>query len=196
MLSDNIVLRWFFLYLAPSRTVNITAVVVKNLIYPLILSCDLLRRLGVDIMWSKDILMWGELFTPIIYKNSLTIATTDLWEKRTAQIQPSHYEDAEPEELVPLHLDEHQKHQLLTLFRRFKKLFREVLGEVKRFVYKPVIKVNITPYHAKPYSVPVAYEETFKTELDRLERLGIIEKAKRTEWAAPCFIVPKKNKAP
>ena len=35
--------------------------------------------------------------------------------------------------------------------------------------------------------------EAFKKDLDRLEKLGVLTKRNRSEWAAPSFIIPKKD---
>ena len=35
--------------------------------------------------------------------------------------------------------------------------------------------------------------QTFKKDLDRLESIGVLRKVNRSEWAAPAFIIPKKD---
>ena len=56
------------------------------------------------------------------------------------------------------------------------------------------LKDNVEPYHAKPFPVPHAYEATLKTEVERLEKIGVLKKVNRSKWAAPSFIIPKKDK--
>ena len=55
------------------------------------------------------------------------------------------------------------------------------------------IKPGSQPYHAKPYAVPKCYEATIKLEVDRLCNIGVLKKINDSEWAAPSFIVPKKD---
>ena len=52
---------------------------------------------------------------------------------------------------------------------------------------------KVAPYHAKPFSIPKAYEDTLKMELDRLVSLGVLKKVNRSQWTAPTFIIGKKN---
>ena len=49
------------------------------------------------------------------------------------------------------------------------------------------------PHHARPFPVPKIHELTLKSEIDRLVRAGILRKVNRSEWAAPTFIIPKKD---
>ena len=55
------------------------------------------------------------------------------------------------------------------------------------------LKENIKPYHAKPFSVPKYYKGTSHKEVQHLEKLGILKKINRSEWAAPTFLMSKKN---
>ena len=34
---------------------------------------------------------------------------------------------------------------------------------------------------------------TFRQEVDRLCKIGVLKKVNRSEWAAPTFIIPKKD---
>jgi hypothetical protein len=49
------------------------------------------------------------------------------------------------------------------------------------------------PYYGKPFSIPKAYEQVTKDEINRLESLGLLKPIASSEWAAPTFIIPKKN---
>jgi hypothetical protein len=44
------------------------------------------------------------------------------------------------------------------------------------------LKANATPFHACAFPIPKVHEATLKLEVQRL-----------SEWAAPTFIIPKKN---
>ena len=41
--------------------------------------------------------------------------------------------------------------------------------------------------------VPHSREATLRTEIERLCKLGVLEKCNASEWGAPTFIIPKKN---
>lgn len=53
---------------------------------------------------------------------------------------------------------------------------------------------NTKPFYAKPFSIPKAYQQITKDEISRLENIGILTKVPSSEWAAPTFVIPKKNK--
>jgi hypothetical protein len=54
------------------------------------------------------------------------------------------------------------------------------------------IDPNVKPKHASPYPVPHIHLSTFKNELDHLVKLGVLVPQKKSEWASPTFIIPKK----
>ena len=76
----------------------------------------------------------------------------------------------------------------------YESLFDRTLGQWTGEPYKIQLKDNVLPYHAKPFPVPHAYEATLKTEVDRLVKPGVLKKVNQGEWAAPLFIIPKKDK--
>ena len=41
--------------------------------------------------------------------------------------------------------------------------------------------------------IPKVHEETLKTEVNRLVNIGLLKRENNSEWAAPIFIIPKKN---
>jgi hypothetical protein len=49
------------------------------------------------------------------------------------------------------------------------------------------------PFHAKPFSIPKAYQQNTKDEIARLESIWLFSKVTSSEWAAPTFIILKKN---
>ena len=61
--------------------------------------------------------------------------------------------------------------------------------------YHIELKTDNTPYHARPYPIPHAYEATLKLEVERLVKAGVLKKVNRSEWAAPTFILsPRRTK--
>ena len=91
------------------------------------------------------------------------------------------------------HLSFKEKKQLLKLLRKYEQLFDGTLGKWKGTPYDIKCKEGVEPYHARPYAVPKIHELTLKAEIDRLVRAGILRKVNRSEWAAPTFIIPKKD---
>ena len=76
---------------------------------------------------------------------------------------------------------------------QFPKLFSG-LGTMKSEVNLE-LKEGVEPFaQAVPRRVAAARRIPLKKELQRMERMGVIERIEQpTEWCAPCIVVPKKN---
>ena len=68
-----------------------------------------------------------------------------------------------------------------------------MLGTWKNEQYDIELKAGATPYHARAYPIPKAHEQTLHMEVERLCKVGVLKKVNRSEWAAPTFIIPKKD---
>jgi hypothetical protein len=68
-----------------------------------------------------------------------------------------------------------------------------MLGHWHDETYNIELKLDVKPYHAWCYPIPKVYEETMKKEVERLCAIGVLKKVNRSKWAAPTFIIPKKN---
>ena len=69
-------------------------------------------------------------------------------------------------------------------------------GTLGTFHTKPVhleLKKDAVPKHHKAFPVAKIHEVTLKKELDWLCKLGVLKKNSDSTWAAPTFIIPKKN---
>jgi hypothetical protein len=106
------------------------------------------------------------------------------------------YEKANLEEVVATckHLSEHEQASLLELLNKYEDLFDGTLGHWVGEDYNVELKPGATPYHARAYPIPKAYEDTLKIEVERLCKVGVLKAVNRSEWAAPTFIVPKSDK--
>jgi hypothetical protein len=91
------------------------------------------------------------------------------------------------------HLEVEKQQKLLALLRKFKDLFDGTLGKWNEEPIKLELKANATPYHAIPFPIPRCHTETLKMEVDQLVEIGVLKKVNRSEWAAPSFIIPKKD---
>jgi hypothetical protein len=73
-------------------------------------------------------------------------------------------------------------------------LFDGTLGDWK---IKPVsfqLKEGVSPCHGRAFPVPKIYKDTIMKEVERLCKLGVLERQPTSEWALPSFIIPKKDK--
>jgi hypothetical protein len=92
------------------------------------------------------------------------------------------------------HQSANQQKKLLQLLRRYKSLFDGTIGNWKT---KPVsfqLKEGVSPYHGQAFPVPKIHKDTLIKEVERLCKLGVLEKQPASKWASPSFIIPKENK--
>eukprot|EP00957_Ditylum_brightwellii_P095360 7264110-Ditylum_brightwellii.AAC.1 len=61
-------------------------------------------------------------------------------------------------------LNSSQCKQLFKLLAKFEKLFDGTLGTWKNTKYDIKLKLGVTPYHGRPYSIPRAYEQQLQVE--------------------------------
>jgi hypothetical protein len=115
--------------------------------------------------------------------------------KRTKRILDAEYKAADLSEIVATanHLSNQQKSELFLLLNKYKDLFDGTLGTWTGTPYDIKVKDGAEPYHGRPFPVPKIHELTLKTELDCLEKLGVLKKVNRSQWGAPTFIIPKKD---
>ena len=111
------------------------------------------------------------------------------------EINQSKYETADVDKVVRscTHLTQNQQNDLRGVLEKYPKLFDDTLGTYPDEKIHLDLKDDAVP-HCQPraYGVPHAHRSVFKAELDRLERIGVVEKTGRSEWIAGTFIVPKK----
>lgn len=74
-------------------------------------------------------------------------------------------------------------------------VFKDELGTMKDTTAKLYVKPNCNPKFYKPRSVPHALKGGIEQELTRLENLGVLEKVRYSEWAAPILPVVKPDKS-
>ena len=90
-------------------------------------------------------------------------------------------------------LNTKEKINLLNLLEEYKDLFDGTLGTWKGTPYHVELKKDAEPYHARAFPIPKTYEQTLRMEVDRLVEIGVLKKVNRSAWAAPTFIIPKKD---
>lgn len=178
--------------------------VAENLgAYDLIIGRDLMQELPINLHFDSLEIEWDNARIPMrpIDATSQTSyhiqdppAVADATERIKA-ILDAKYEKANISKLVneQTHLSTAHQDKLHELLSEFEDLFDGTLGKWRGRDYTIELKEDATPYHARPYPIPKAYEQTLRMEVDRLCELGVLKKTNRSEWAAPTFIIPKKD---
>ena len=81
------------------------------------------------------------------------------------------------------------------LVKSFPEVFNDNLGEIHPFKARLVLKEGAQPVFCRPRSVPFAIKEQIETELERLEKTGVICPVKYSEWATPILPVAKPDRS-
>ncbi len=87
------------------------------------------------------------------------------------------------------------RRQLEELLSKYKSIFEDSYEGMKGFEAHITLKEGVRPVFVKPRKVPYALKEAVETELEKLERHGVIEKTERAMWASPVVVVPKADKS-
>ena len=77
------------------------------------------------------------------------------------------------------------------LLHDYEEVFRPELGTLKGIQAHLEVKPDAVPKFHRPRSVPYAIRDAIEQDLDRLEKMGVLEKVKYSDWAAPIVPVPK-----
>jgi hypothetical protein len=91
------------------------------------------------------------------------------------------------------YLTDDKQTQLLSLLHKYQHLFNGLLGTWNAKPYNIELKPDAKPYHSRPFPVPKIHEATLKIELECLTKAGVLKKVNQSKWAAPTFLIPKKD---
>ena len=171
--------------------------------YDIILGRDILRELGLKFDFSTNKIIWDNIeisMKPVDcnQKEHLSIQDSEHVSKETKRIKKildAKYKKANLEELVPTlkYLNKVKQTKLYKFLKKYEAMFDGTLGNYTGSKYKIELRENVTPYHARPFPIPKIHEETLKKEVERLVKIGVLKRINNSEWAAPTFIIPKKN---
>ena len=72
-------------------------------------------------------------------------------------------------------------------------MFDGTLGDYTGSMYKIELQDGVKPYHTKSFPILKVHEGTHRKEVERLLQIGVLKRVNNSQWAAPTFIIPKKN---
>ncbi len=152
--------------------------------YYIIIGRDILLEIGMTICYNKVKFIWDEIQVDMVPRGHWTRKTIDLfWEKRkcskeeaNAAIKKAEYKKADIDEIVAAqtHLTFNEKNKFKEMLQQYSPLFQGTQGSFNGEPIKLELIPGSKPYFGKPYSIPKAYVEVTKHEIDRLENIGLL----------------------
>jgi hypothetical protein len=176
--------------------------------YDMILGRDLLEQLPPDIKFSDRTITWQLVTIPT--KNMDELDNENINEiveqcyetghlgkvtHRTMEILDASYEKANLHTIASkcTYLSKEERSALLKLPLRSEDLFDGTFGTWNGPEIDLKFRKDAMPQFARPFPVPHVHEKTLKVEIDGLVEAGVLKWTRANEWAAPTFVIPKKD---
>jgi len=171
--------------------------------YDVIVGRDILKFLKIDLRFSDEIVEWDGAEMPFkdgdaSTKEAHCVADSDPTEDavhRVKRILDAKCDKTDVEKICEeqAELDKQQRGQPAVLLCKHEAMFDGQLGRWHGQEVKLELQEGANPYHAHACNVPQCHMQTLKAEVERLVKIGVLKKVNRSEWAAPAFVIPKKD---
>jgi hypothetical protein len=171
--------------------------------YDMIIGRDILQGLGFKFDFADLTVEWDGSVIPMKDADSPEAEAFYMHEpdavvdamKRIKGITDAKYAKADLEQVVSqaTHLTELERAKLHKFLQSHEDLFDGTLGKWNMGAYDIQLQEGAKPYHARAFPIPYIHTATLKTEVNRLCDSGILKQINDSEWAAPTFIIPKKD---
>jgi hypothetical protein len=182
--------------------------------YDLILGVKTMKKYGIILNFKDKMIINNEVKFPMQNINylqgsstlrvlklnhslAMELQNTQDATKHVTWILDAKYQKADLQLIVRnncKHLSANQQKKSLKLLKKYESLFDNTLGDWKT---KPVsfqLKERVSPYHGRAFPVLRIHNDTIMKKVERLCKLGVLERQPASEWALPSFIIPKKDK--
>ena len=184
-------------------------------VFDLILGTKTMNELGIVLNFKQNTITIDEIELPMTsitnmpaskIKKALTLnnslakvqepKSTEEATSRVVRILDANYQKANLPEIVKTcsHLNPTEQDMLLEVLTEYEPLFDGTLGAWKTTPVSFELKEGARPFHGRAFPIPKVHKDTIMKEIKRLIELGVLEWQPSSEWAAPSFIQPKKNK--
>jgi len=171
--------------------------------YDMIIGRDLLEFLKIDICFSDMAVHWETASMPFKDGDATPLEAYHVQEtpalaeasERLKRILDAKYEAADLDEICEgqTQLNKEEQAKLLALLSKYATLFDGTLGKWTGTKVELQLVKDAQPYHARAFPLPRCHVETLKVEVERLCDLGVLKRVNRSQWAAPTFVIPKKD---
>jgi hypothetical protein len=176
--------------------------------YDVILGRDLLQAIGLDIHYCASQFTWDNISIAMVPSGHQTqdkiTKVAKSWSKQESElanevqlteILPAEYKPIDINNVADqqTHLSPEECEQLRNVLLDFNELFQGTCGKYNGDPVSLELIPGSKPFYGKPFSIPKAYEQVTKDEIKHLQTLGLLIPVASSQWAAPTFIIPKKN---
>ena len=204
-MTTNQMLKTTFTFdeLQPNKTVgwNFHVATLKG--YDMIIGRDMMSALGIDVLFSQERITWEGFDLPFkeyrienleenfFIPDPEAVASLE----NRMGIQTPTYAATQLEDYVLelKYLSPKEQAMLLRLLKHHAEMFDGKLGTWKGTLYHIELQEDAKPYHARAFPVPCFHDQTFGETVEMYVRQGILRKINISQWAAPSYIIPKKN---
>jgi hypothetical protein len=179
----------------------------------LILGTETMKEFGIILNFRDKMMTIDEVISPIRninnlqgsrifcalqHNHSLAMEPQSIQDatQRAMRILDAKYRKADLHSVVRdncKHLSTNQQKKLLQLLKKYVSLFDGTLGNWKTKLVSFQLKEGVSLYHSRVFPVPKIHKNTIIKEVERLVKLGVLERQPAYEWASPLLIIPKKN---
>ena len=200
------IITWEFFKVKSSKKLNS---------YDAVISRDLMKILGIDLLFSEGMMTWDNVSVPMVDFNTLekilktqnkeiNVLYTEQEESpavqqminRATKVLDANYKKANIKEYLDeecAELSAKQRQQLEKIITKYEILFGGGLGKWNRDPVSFSLKPNAKLVQSRPFQVHHIHQETLKKEVERLVKIGVLRKNPTARYSIPSFIIPKKD---
>jgi hypothetical protein len=182
--------------------------------YDLILGTKTMKEFGIILNLKDEMITTDEIILPMrsinnlqgsiilralkhIYSLAMEPQSTQDATQCATRILDAKYSKADLQSVVMdncKHLSANHQKKLLQLLRKYELLFDGTLGDWKTKSVSFQLNKGVSPYHHGELPVPKIHKGTIIKEVERLCKLGVLERQPASKWASSLLILPKKNR--
>jgi hypothetical protein len=125
-----------------------------------------------------------------VNEDEMEEASARIWQILDAKYEAANIDDACTQQGQ---LDQVEKEKLKQLLLKYESLLDGTFGKRSGSPVELQLNKGSTLCHARAFPVPRVHLDTLKMEVEQLCQLGVLKKVNQLQWAAPTFMIPKKD---